>query len=263
MQRVAVCSLFAASLLAQAPAHIPADLRFEVVSLKPSNGAPAGISGIRPAPGGQRYEARNCPIKMMIQVAYYVKPEQIVGGPSWLDADRFDMDANAERSSSIDELHVMLRNMLVDRLHLAFHREKREMPIYALTVDKGGAKLKPHQAANGGEPWIDQTSEKFLHIKMAATAATLDYLAFRLSVLMDRPVVNLTNLPGGYDFNLEYTQDLPLGFPPGGKINGEEPDTSGPPVFDALKQQLGLELKAQKGLAEVIVIDHVERPTEN
>jgi uncharacterized protein (TIGR03435 family) len=130
-------------------------------------------------------------------------------------------------------------------------------------VNKGGAKLKPHQAANGGEPWIEQTNEKFLHIRMTATAATLDYLAYRLSRIMDRPVVNLTNLPGGYDFNLEYTQELPLGFPPGGKINGEEPDMSGPPVFDALKQQLGLELKAQKGLAEVIVIDHVERPTEN
>jgi uncharacterized protein (TIGR03435 family) len=262
MRRVAVCFLLAASLLAQAPAHIPADLRFEVASLKPSNGTVQG-GGIRPAPGGQRYEARNCPIKLMIQVAYRVKAEQIVGGPSWLDTDRFDMDAEAEKPSGIDELHVMLMNMLVDRLHLTFHREKREMPIYALTVDKGGAKLKPHQAANGGDPWIDQTTEKFLHIKMTATAVTLDYLAFRLSALMDRPVVDLTNAPGGYDFNLEYTQDLPLGFPAGGRINGEEPDTSGPSVFDALKQQLGLELKAQKGLAEVIVIDHVERPTDN
>jgi uncharacterized protein (TIGR03435 family) len=261
MRRVAVCFLVAASLVAQA-AHIPADLRFEVVSLKPSNGTEQGY-GIRPAPGGQRYEARNCPINVMIQVAYYVKAEQIVGGPSWLGAETFDMDARAEKPSSIDELHVMLMNMLVDRLHLTFHQEKREMPIYALTMNKGGAKLKPHQAANSGEPWIDEAREKFLHVKMTATAATLDYLAFRLSRLMDRPVVNLTNVQGGYDFNLEYTQDLPLGFPPGGLINGEEPDTSGPTVFDAVKQQLGLELKAQKGLAEVIVIDHAERPTEN
>jgi uncharacterized protein (TIGR03435 family) len=266
MQRVVVCFLYAvcflltAALLAQTPAHIPADLRFEVASLKPSNGKEQGYA-IRPAPGGQRYEARNCPINVMIQVGYYVKAEQIVGGPSWLGTERFDMDAKAEKPSSTDELHVMLMNMLVDRLHLAFHREKREMPIYALTVSKGGAKLKPHQAANSGEPWIDQTQEKLLHVKMAATAVTLDYFAFRLS--LDRPVVNLTNLPGGYDFNLEYTQELPLGFPPGGRINGEEPDTSGPTVFDALKQQLGLELKAQRGLAEVIVIDHVERPTEN
>ena len=80
---------------------------------------------------------------------------------------------------------------------------------------------------------------------------------------MDRPVVDLTNLHGGYDFNLEFTRELPPGFPPGGKINGEEPDTSGSTVFAALKQKLGLDLKAQKGPVEVIVIDSADRPTEN
>lgn len=96
---------------------------------------------------------------------------------------------------------------------------------------------------------------------MAATAVTMEYFAFRLSVAMDRPVVDLTHLHGGYDFNLEYTQDLPLGFPPGGIVNGEEPDTSGPTVFAAVMQQLGLQLKAQRGFADVIVIDRVERPS--
>lgn len=179
-----------------------------------------------------------------------------------MDTDRFDMEAKAEKPSTVDELHVMLMNMLVDRLRLKFHREKREMPIYTLSVDKGGARLKRHEAANAGDPWIDQTMEKFLHVKMAATAVTMEYFAFRLSVVaMDRPVVDLTHLPGGYDFNLEYTQDLPLGFPPGGIVNGEEPDTSGPTVFAAVMQQLGLQLKAQRGFADVIVIDRVERPS--
>lgn len=199
---------------------------------------------------------------MMIQVAYGVKPEQIVGGPGWLDTDLFDMDAKAEKPSNVDELNVMLMNMLADRLHLKFHAEKREMSIYALTVDKNGAKLKPHDAANGGDPWIDQTTE-ILHTKMKAMSVPMTYFAYRLALLMDRPVVDMTNLPGGYDFNLEYTRDLPLGFPVGGKINGDEPDTSGPTVFAALRQQLGLELRAQKGLGAVIVIEHVEKPTDN
>ena len=134
--------------------------------------------------------------------------------------------------------------------------------MYALTVGKGGPKLTPHEAANAGEPWIDQAQEKFLHMKMKATSASMDYFAFRLSQLLDRPVVDLTNLTGGYDFNLEYTRELPPGFPEGGKINGEDPDTSGPTVFAAVKQ-LGLELKGQKGPVEVIVIDHVEKPTGN
>ena len=157
----------------------------------------------------------------------------------------------------------MLMNMLVDRLQLKFHREKREMQMYALTVDKGGPKLMPHEAANGGDPWIDQAEETLLHVKMKATCAPMDYFAFRLSQLMDRPVVDLTNLHGGYDFNLEYTRELPPGFPQGGQINGQEPDTSGPRVFEAVKQQLGLELKAGKGPVDVIVIDHAEKPSGN
>jgi uncharacterized protein (TIGR03435 family) len=262
MHRSVVCALAAGLLLAQAPIKIPPDLRFEVASLKPSSGQREG-GGIRPAPGGQRYEAINCPINLMIQVAYRVKADQIVGGPAWMNTDRFDMEAKAEKASSADDLHVMLMNLLVDRLQLKFHHEKKEIAMYGLTVDKGGAKLTPHEAANAGEPWIDLTVTKFLHTKMTATCAPIDYFAFRLSQFMDRPVVDLTNLKGGYDFTLEYTRELPPGFPEGGKINGEDPDTSGPTVFEAVKKQLGLELKAQKGPVEVIVIDHAEKPTGN
>src|SRR5580700_2143318 len=119
MHRVATSVFLAAALLAQAPPKIPPDLTFEVASLKPSNKQEPG-GGIRPAPGGQRYVAINCPIKTMIMVAYRVKPEQITGGPGWLDTDLFDMDGRAERPSSLDELHVMLMNMLADRLQLKF-----------------------------------------------------------------------------------------------------------------------------------------------
>jgi uncharacterized protein (TIGR03435 family) len=259
--RIAAGVLFSAALLAQAPARIPPDLRFEVASLKPAKANQQG--GIRPAPGGQRYEAINCPIKVMIEVAYRIKTDQIMGGPAWLDYDRFDMEAKAEKPSSADELHVMLMNMLVDRLQLKFHHEKKDMQMYALTVDRGGPKLTPHQAANAGEPWIDESEEQFLHVKLKATSSPMDYFTFRLSQFMDRPVVDLTGLQGGYDFNVEFTREPPPGFPQNGKINGEDPDTSGPTVFAAVKRQLGLELKAQKGPVDVVVIDHVERPTEN
>jgi uncharacterized protein (TIGR03435 family) len=262
MHRIAISILLAATLFAQVPSKIPSDLKFEVASLKPSTGKEQG-GGIRPAPGGQRYVAANCPIKLMIQVAYRVKAEQITGGPGWLDTDPFDIEARAEKPSSADELHVMLMNMLADRLQLKFHHEKRDMQMYALTVDKDGPKLTPHQAENAGDTWIDQTEAPFLHMKVKATFSPMDYFAFRLSQVMDRPVVDLTGLHGTYDFNLEYTRELPTGFPQGGKVNGEEPDTLGPTVFAAVKQQLGLELKARKGPVEVIVIDHVEKPSAN
>jgi uncharacterized protein (TIGR03435 family) len=260
---ITACTIFAVASFAQAPARIPPDLRFEVASLKPSTGNQQG-AGIRPAPGGQRYEAFNCPIKLMIQVAYRLKAEQITGGPGWLDTDRFEMVAKAEKPSSADELHVMLMNMLADRMNLKFHHEKKEMQMFGLTVAKDqGARLTPHEAANGGDPWIDQAEEKFLHVKLKATSAPMDYLAFRLSTFTAWPVVDLTNLHGGYDFNLEFTRDLPPGVPPDGKLNGEEIDTSGANLFAAVKQQLGLELKSQKGPVDIIVIDHAEKPTEN
>ena len=262
MHRIAAWVVCVSPLLAQAPAAIPPDLRFEVASLKPS--APGGRGGgIRPAPGGQRYVANNIPIKAMIQVAYRVKAEQVVGGPAWLESDPYDMDAKAEKPSSGDELHVMLINMLADRMQLKFHHAKRDMRMYGLSVGQGGPKLTPHEAANGGEPWIDVTQEKPLHMKMTATSVPLDYFAFRMAQLLDLPVVDLTGIHGGYDFTLEYTRDLPPNFPEGGRINGEEPDTTGPTIFQAVKQQLGLELKPQRGPVDVIVIDHAEKPTAN
>jgi len=261
MARVAIGFLITAALFAQMPARIPPDLQFEVASLKPSAGEMRG-GGIRPAPGGQKYEAVNCSIKTMITVAYRIKADQIIGGPEWLNSARYDMQAKAEKASSPDELHMMLMNMLVERLNLKFHHEKREMAMYALTVDNGGPKLTPHEAPNAGDLWID-VSASVLHVKMKATYAPIDYFAFRLSDFMDRPVVDMTGLHGGYDFNLEFTRELPPNFPEGGKINGEDPDTSGPTVYMAVKQQLGLALKAQRGPVDVIVIDHADRPTEN
>ena len=267
MHRLAVCIFAASTLFAQVTGigNVPPDLRFEVVSLKPSdpNPQPNSISGLRPSQGGQRYEAWNCTIRLMIQAAYRVKVDQVAGGPSWLDTDRFDMEAKAEKPSSGDELHVMLMNLLVDRLQLKFHREQREMSRYALIVDKGGPKLTPHEASNGGDPWIDQTTERFLQVKFKATFCPMDYLAFRLAQLLDRPVVDVTGLKGGYDFNLEFTRDLPPGIPETARVNGDPIDTSGPTVFAAIKQQLGLELKPDKGPVEVIVIDHAEKPAGN
>lgn len=259
---IVACFLAVGLLSAQETPGLSPDLHFEVVSLKPSTGEREG-GGIRPAAGGARYVAVNCPLRLMIQVAWRIKAEQIVGGPAWLASDRFDMEAKAAKPSSTDELHAMLINMLRDRLHLRFHHETKEMPVYALTLDKAGPKLTPHPPANAGQVWIDETQEKALHVRMKATSASINYFAFRLGLGMDRPVIDLTGLPGAYDFNLEYTRQLPPDFPPGGRLNGEEPDTSGPTVYAALKQQLGLELRAQKGQADVIVIDHVERPSEN
>jgi uncharacterized protein (TIGR03435 family) len=176
-------------------------------------------------------------------VIYRIRPDQVAGGPGWADNDRFEMRGKAEKPSNPDELHVMLRNLLIGRFKLQYHFEKKELPIYALTVDKGGPKLKPHQAANAGDTWIDSTQPQFLHMKMAATFCPLACFAFRLGQIMDRPVIDMTGLKGGYDFNLEFTRELPPNIPETAQINGSAIDTSGPTIYEALQKQLGLKLE--------------------
>jgi uncharacterized protein (TIGR03435 family) len=259
---LAASAFAAAASLAQSPAT---SLKFEVASLKPSQPDPRGFMGIRPAPGGERYLASNVTLKLLITVAYRIKADQISGGPSWIDSDHYDMNAKAERPSSADELHAMLQDLLADRFQLRFHRETKELPIYALAVDKGGPKLQPHQAQSAGDPWIDVAFE---HSKMAwhARFAPMSYFAWRLTLMLDRPVVDQTALPGGYDFDLAFTPILPGGGitpPEGALLNGAPVDTSGPTIFDAVRQQLGLRLERQKGPVDILVIDHAEKPAEN
>jgi uncharacterized protein (TIGR03435 family) len=98
---------------------------------------------------------------------------------------------------------------------------------------------------------------------MKATSAPMEYFAFRLAERMDRPVIDQTGIKGGYDFDLAYTMELPPGIPENAMVNGSPIDTSGPTIYEALRQQLGLRLDAKKAPAQVIVIDHLEKPTEN
>jgi uncharacterized protein (TIGR03435 family) len=253
---------FAAVILA-ATCHLSGQpaLKFEVASIKP-NRTGETRAGIRPAPGGERYVASNVTLKLMITVAYRIKADQVAGGPAWLDADRYDMNAKAERPSSMEELHAMLQDLLADQFKLRFHRESKELPMYALTVDKDGPKLKPHQAQSAGDPWIDQAQDHFPQTTWHATFAPMDYFAWRLSMILDRPVVDQTNLKGGYDFDLEFTQELPPNIQPGALLNAAAIDTSGPTIFEAIRRQLGLKLERQRGPVQILVIDHAEKPVE-
>ena len=229
-----------ALLLAQKPPAPSDTLQFEVAALKPSDPGGRG-GGIRPAPGGERYLATNVAPRLMLSVAWRVRPDQIVGGPAWLDTDRYDMNAKAEKASTVEELHVMLVNLFRDQFKLQYHQGTKEMGIYALTVDRNGVKLTPHEAASAGDPWID-IAQEVLHQKWSGKFCSMDYFAWRLGQILDRPVVDRTGLKGGFDFHLNFTRDLPPGFPEGGLINGQAPDTSGPNIFEAVKDQLGLRL---------------------
>jgi uncharacterized protein (TIGR03435 family) len=252
---------------AQAPAQDAGLLKFEVASVKPS--PPEARGGMaRPEPGGLRYRGTNLPLRLYISSAYRIKGDQVVGAPGWVDTDRFDIEAQAQKPSSLDEFHLMTRTLLAERFHLRFHFETKEMPLYALTVDTGspatgGAKLTLHDAANSGDPWIEQGMDMPLHARWTATSSSMELFAFRLASVMDRPVIDQTGLKGDYDFKLAYTMDLPPNLPQNAMVNGQPIDTSGPSIFQAVRQQLGLRLDPRKGPVQVMVVDHVEKPSEN
>jgi uncharacterized protein (TIGR03435 family) len=247
---------------AQAPAQDSGSLKFEVASIKPS--PPEARGGMaRPEPGGLRYRGTNLPLKAYISSAYRTKADQVVGAPGWADTDRFDIEAQAEKPSTLEEFHLMTRTLLAERFHLKFHLETKELPLYALVVDAGGAKLALHDAANSGEPWIEQGSDMPFHARWTATCSSMELFAFRLASVLDRPVIDQTGLKAEYDFKLTYTIDLPPNFPENAVLNGKPIDTSGPSIFQAVKQQLGLRLDPRKGPVQVMVIDHVEKPSEN
>jgi uncharacterized protein (TIGR03435 family) len=247
-----------------------APLTFEVTSVKPrtTQPAPGEFGGIHALPGGQRYEARFVPLKLMIKLMYKITDSQIVGGPDWINTDRFDVDAKAETPTTLDNLHIMFQNMLVERFNMKFHRETRTLPAFVLTVDKGGSKMKvneepdpfeiPIQFGGGGPPPKPPTFN--------ARRCNMEYLGWWLGQqlnqlqLVDRPVVDQTGLKGFYDFKLTYAPDLSGRTGP----NGEPPPTfDGPNLFQAVKEQLGLKLESTKGPVVVFVIDHVEKPTDN
>jgi uncharacterized protein (TIGR03435 family) len=234
-------------------------LTFEVASIKPSKPGGRG-GGIKALPGGQEYKAKNVPVKLIISLMYRVPMGQISGGPGWLDTDFYDIEAKADRSYNLDDLHTMFQNLLADEFKLKFHEETKEGPVYALMVDKSGSKMKVNESPQDFEIPLRGGKDGVT----IGTRVPMPYLCYWLGlnpVRNDgRPVIDRTGLTGNYDFTLSFAPELPPGFP---KENLPPGLLDRPTIFDALKQQLGLKLEAQKGPVEYYVIDHVEKPAEN
>ncbi len=237
----------------------PARLTFEVVSLKPSKPGGRG-GGIKPLPGGQEYKAENVPVKLMISLMYKVPFRQITGGPGWLDTELFDVDAKADKSYNLDDLHTMFQNLLADEFKLKFHKEIKEGPVYVLMQDKGGSKMKISESDRFSDIPIQGGRDFIITGKRVPMQYFSWFLGNTLLQRDERPVIDKTGLDKFYDFTLTFAPDLPPDFP---KENLPSGFLDRPSIFDALKQQLGLKLEAQKGPVEYYVIDHVERPADN
>lgn len=196
---------------------------------------------------GGRITCRNASLKTLIRNAYGILSFQLAGEPSWLDTEMYDIVAVTGGDKIGDEeLKRLLRNLLADRFHLQVHWETRETTVYALVVDKGGAKIKPSTAEKAS---INGTRQgHFGSSKGVAEPITI--LASNMGNQLGRIVTDETGLRGVYDWYVEWDPD------PG-------PEATLPSLLTALPRQLGLKLEARKGPMEVLVIDHAERATEN
>ena len=259
---------------------------FEVVSIRENTSGDAGQT-MRRQPGG-RIITINVPLRTLIIGAYGLQPQQLAGAPDWIDSARYDITAQASGDFAITEpgtvgpAELMTQRMLADRFRLSAHTEKRELPIYTLTVARSDGRLGPRiktagidcQAAmnemlkkaqsGGAVPTPPQRPDggpgcgmRFgPGSRLTAGGTSMAALARMLAVPVGRLVVDRTGLAGGFDFDLEFEGFAPGAPPP-------PADANAPSLFTALEEQLGLKLQAERAPVEVLVIDRVERPTGN
>ena len=255
------------------PKNMPADAKpqFEVSTIKPSK--PDARFSLLVNRSGMM-NSTNTSLADLIKFAYDVHAKQIVGGPKWMETDKFDITGkpDTEGIPNPTQLKMMLQKMLAERFQLAFHREKKELSAYAITIAKGGHKLTPTESKNN-LPGFGGGGPRGVIVRNATITEWAAILQSNTLATLDQPVVDQTGLGDKrWDFTLKYTPDAALakqaaanGAAPNGATTTAAPgDPEAPPdIFTAFQQQLGLKLESTKAPVDVLVIDKVDKPTEN
>lgn len=196
----------------------------------------------------------------MIVDAYRLRSFQVIGGPSWLDSTRFDINARMPAGARSDEVFPMLRSLLAERFVLKAHSESREEPIYALVVvreGRRGPQLRSSTATCSTEtnnPCRMSGSFVGRGGKLKGVGQPIAQLAQQLATGADRMVVDRTGLPGLFDFDVTWTAG---GF----NVRSAAPADEGPSLFTAIQEQLGLKLEPTRGPVEMLVVDSAQLPT--
>jgi len=244
------------------PAAMPANWvpSFEVATIKPSKPDTPGQSiTVR----GRTFGTLNQTVASMMTFAFGLHPDQIVGGPQWLRTDRFDISAEPEGSGMPNDKQwrAALAKLLADRFSLTFHRDKKELSVYALAVLKTGHKLTKNDTNPSGLPAL---FFRGLGIFPVQNATMSDFAGTMQAVVLDRPVIDQTGLEGRYDFTLTWTPDETQFGGRGGQAPPPADPANAPPgLFTAIQEELGLKLESTKAPVDVVVIDRLEKPTEN
>lgn len=278
--------MYAAPIRAQSQAQGTAAstpvLEFEVATIKPNNSDSA--------PGALTVEdgisMSNIPFRILLGIAFGVGNDGITGGPAWIN-DRYDINAKMDSSvaDALKKLNPMdrrlarqrmLQALLIDRFKITFHRETKELPVYNLVVAKGGPKLQESKSAiaNPDGSGVEGNLQFGQGGLMTFRAMPLTSLIQVLSLQLGRTVLDKTDLTGRYDFTWQFNLTAnpgggPGGSPargggaPGGANPSASPDSEPPSIFTVVQEELGLKLESGKGPVGIIVIDHIEKPSDN
>lgn len=240
------------------PARISAP-ELEVASIKPVKNP--DLKNMRDTTEGRRLFARNMTLQHLMTMAYEIDVEQISSGPKWMATDAYDIDAEAVEGVQLDdaqEEEELLRELLSDRFKLTFHREQRMLPVYVMVVAKDGPRLKPANPSGIENTWCERPWS--CTFKKRTLSNFAKFMQFNV---LDRPVVDMTGIAGEFDFSLKWAPDESQFSRLGIFVRQSADDSSAPPVFTAIQEQLGLQLVPKKAPVDVLVIDRVERPTPN
>jgi uncharacterized protein (TIGR03435 family) len=259
----------------------PSSPSFEVASIKPNH---SNESGHRDSISRGKYIGRNVTVKSLIERAYGVSDYQLFNAPPWISSDTFDIDAKVEDSLAdtmqklspaerTNQIKLIFQSLLADRFGLKITHETKDLPIYALVVAKNGPKLTPTKLPPLGSGTAAQQSQRGTDVtgkgpesKAVAVGVTITQLVAilaRAPELAGRVVLDETGIKGEYDFTLDWTRDDLSVNEDSSSPSAPAKGASSPSLFTALQQQLGLKLESKKGPVDTIVIDHVERPSEN
>jgi uncharacterized protein (TIGR03435 family) len=231
---------------------VDADPGFEVATIRPTDPA-IGRDNI--AIRGRHFVIENKTVRDLVTFAYGVQAQQVQGGPEWFSSDKYNVDGtpDVEGQPNRRQMQGMVRKLLADRFGLVFHREKKELGVYEITVLKSGATMTKSLSDPNSLP--NQSGSRDANGRVDRyTNVTMGDFAFILQFFLNKPVVDLTGLSGKFDFVLKWTPD---------DANVADPATASPGIFTAMQEELGLKLESTRAPVDVLAIDKVERPSEN
>jgi uncharacterized protein (TIGR03435 family) len=256
MRFLATALLLSATVLAQT------EPSFDVVSIRRNMSGHDGGGG-RPRGGG--YTFTNVTVRSLISLGYGLPFDRILGGPSWMASDRYDIDASGKESTTLQETGVKVRSLLRDRFRLAVHMDRRDLPVYLLVLARADGRLGPglrRSSVDCTDPEARRNAVAAARDARIVCGLTFDPGVFtaggvaistilgELTAASGRAVIDRTGLTGNYNIELKWTPQ-------------PDPNSDNVSIFTAVQEQLGLKLESGSAPLDVVVIDRIERPTEN